>query len=78
MNEEGGGMKRDGVGGCELGWESGGALGLGTSEHGARYGFCFGDTEVVGSVCPSSSVGGDCDTVVGSVAEVSGRVGEEG
>jgi hypothetical protein len=35
VNEEGGVMKRNGVGGCKLG---GGALGLGTSEPGTRFG----------------------------------------
>ena len=64
MNEEGGGMKTDGVGGCELGWGSGGALGLGPAEPVTRYGFCLGATEVVGSVCRSGSVGGGWDVVV--------------
>ena len=76
MNEEGGGMKRDGVGGCELGWESGGALGLGTAEPVTRYGFCLGVTEVVGSVCRSGSVGGGCDAVVAAVIAVVGYRGQ--
>jgi hypothetical protein len=71
-------MKRDGVGGCELGWENGGALGLGTAEPVTRYGFCLGATEVVGSVCRSGSVGGGNDAAVAtvmlwSVTEVGGR-----
>jgi anaerobic selenocysteine-containing dehydrogenase len=78
MNEDSGGMKRDEVGGCELGWENGSELGLRTAKPGARYGFCFSYTEVVGSVCPRCSVSCGCDAVVESVTEVGGQIGTAG
>lgn len=76
VNEEGGVMKRNGVGVCKLG---GGALGLGTSEPGARFGCCLGVTEGFGSVSRSSSFGGGCTTALAavrlwSVTEISGRI----
>jgi hypothetical protein len=75
VNEEGGVMKRNGVGGCKLG---GGALGLGTSEPGSRSGCCLGVTEGVGLVSRSGSFGGGCTAalaavMVWSVTEKCGR-----
>jgi hypothetical protein len=76
VNEEGGVMKRNGMGGWELG---GGALGLGTSEPGFRSGCCFGVTEEVGSVSRRGSFGGGCTAALAavmlwSITEVSGRI----